>query len=103
MAIDPRRGHRVVFAVEGVAYDHDAQIVGGDAGQAQGGEFRDGVVFALPGAAGEGDERRTPDVERPVLDLIADRPDRKVDGTIDLAEAGATLAGPRHVDDGEQL
>src|SRR6476620_2780929 len=93
----------MVLAMDGVAHDHDPQIVGRDAGQLQGYEFRDGVVFAIPGAAGEGGERRTPYVDCAVLGQIAHRADREVDRTIDLAETGASLADPRIVDQSQEL
>ena len=59
-------------------------------------EFCDGVVFAIPGAMGEGDERRTPDVGLAILGLIAHRPDRKIDRAVDFAEPGASLARACH-------
>jgi hypothetical protein len=37
------------------------------------------------------------------LGEIAHRPDSKIDGTIDLAEAGTSLAGSRIIHDGEKL
>ena len=92
----------MVLAVNGVAHDHDPQIVGRDSGHAQRDEFCNGVVFAISGAMGESDERRAPDVEFAILGLIAHRPDRKIDRAIDLAEAGASLARARIVHDGEE-
>src|ERR1700722_7576700 len=71
-------------------------------GQTQGCEFCDRVVFAIAGAGGERRQRRTPDVDLAPLGQIAHRPDRKIDRAVDLAEAGASLAGSRFVDDGPQ-
>ena len=103
MSVEPRRGDGMVLAVKGVAHDHDPQVVGGDAGLAQGDELGDGVVFAISGAIGECYERRTPHVDFAVLSQIAHRPDREIDRAIDLAEAGASLAGSGVVHDGEEL
>ena len=93
LAVQPRGGDGMVLAADGVAHDHDPQIVGRDAGQAQSDEFCDGVVFAISGAMGEGHERRTPDVDFALLGQIAHRADRQIDRAVDLAEAGAALAG----------
>src|SRR4029078_1292262 len=73
-----------------------------DAGAAQGHEFRNCVILAVA-AARERRQRRGPDVEPAILHQIADRPDGKVDGTVDLAEPGSPLAGPGGIDDGEEL
>src|SRR6266436_9335618 len=70
---------------------------------AQGDELCDRIIFAVAGTTGEGDERRTPDIDGAVLSQIAHRPDRKIDRAIDLAEAGTSLAGLRIVHDGEKL
>src|SRR5258708_8433575 len=61
------------------------------------------VVFAIAGTVRERDKRRAPHVDRAVLSQIAHWPDREIDGAIDLAEAGTSLAGPGIVDDGEKL
>ena len=50
-------GNGVVLAADNVAHDHDPQIAGGDAGQTQGDELGDGVVFAIAGAMRESDQR----------------------------------------------
>src|ERR1700730_3256499 len=79
------------------------QIVRRDAGLSQCNKLGDRVVFAIAGAIGEGDQRRTPNVDLAILGEIAHRPDRKIDRAIDLAKAGTSLAGARGVDDGEKL
>ena len=65
--------------------------------------FGDRIILAIAGTAGEGDERRTPDVDLAKLREIAHRPDGQIDRAVDLAEAGASVAvSARSVDDGEQ-
>ena len=83
-------------------HDHDAQIAGGDAGKAQGGEFGDRIILAIAGAAGKGDERRSPEVDLAMLGEIADGLDGKVDGAVDLADPGAAFARPGSVDERQQ-
>ena len=86
-----------------IAQHDDPQILGRNAGHPQRGEFGDGVVFAIAGAGGKGGERRAPDVDLAVLSHVARRLDRQIDGAIDLAKAGAALAGPCSVHDGKEL
>ena len=62
----------------------------------------DGVILAIAGAALEGVERRAPDVILAILGEVADRPDRQIDGAVDLAEAGAAIARAGLVDNAEQ-
>src|SRR4029077_16030606 len=102
LTVQPRRGNGVNLASDGVAHDHDPQIFGGHAGPAQGYEFRDRVIFAVTAAGREVDKRRTPHVNLAILVQITHWMDCEIDGAVDLAEAGASLAGFRIVHDGEK-
>ena len=92
----------MILAADGVAHDHDPQIVRRDAGPAQCHKFCNGVVFTVA-APRQRHERRGPDVELAILRQIAHRPDGKVDGAVDLAEPGAALARLGGIDDGQKL
>ena len=103
MAVEPHRGDGMILAQTGVAHHDDAQIVRRDPGLAQSNEFGDRIIFAIAGAAIERDEWRTPDVDFAILGKIAYRPDREIDGAVDLAEPGAANVLPGNVHDGEKL
>ena len=103
MSIEPCRCDGVVLAANGVAHDHDPQIIGREAGMAERDKFGDCIIFAISGTVRERHQGRSPNVEFAVLCLIAHRPDRQVDCAIDLAEAGAALAGSRVIDDSQKL
>ena len=65
-------------------------------------EFCDRVIFAVTATGREGEKRRTPHVNLAILGQIAHWVDCEIDGAVDLAEAGASLAGFRIVHDGEK-
>src|ERR1700751_501849 len=92
----------MILAANGIAHDDDPEIVGRDAGHLKRYQLCDRIIFAIACAGGEGDQWRTPDVGLAVLSKVAHRPDRQIDGPIDLAEPGASLPRPRIVDDGEE-
>ena len=51
-AIEPCCGYRMIVAMKGIVHDHDAQVFGCDAGEAQGDEFCDRVVLAIAATPG---------------------------------------------------
>ena len=75
----------------------------GNAGHAQRHIFRDRVILAIAGAPVKRHQRRAPDVELAELGEVVGCADRKVDGAIDLADAGAAFALSAAVDDLEKL
>ena len=93
----------MVLAMNGIAQDHDPEIVGCESGVAQGYEFRNRIIFAIATATRERCERRGPDIDLAVLGEVAHRPDGEIDGAVDFAKPGAAFAQPGGVDDVEEF
>ena len=83
---------RVERAMDGIVQHHDPDIVGREAGAAQGDEFCNRIILAVTAATRERCERRRPDVDLAVLGEVVDRPDGEIDGAVDFAEPGAAFA-----------
>ncbi len=101
--IDPGCGHGVIVADCSLAHDYQAQIFLRDAGLTQGDELRNCIVLAIAGSRGECRKRGRPAIIDAVLRAIAYGPDGEIEGAIDLAEPGKSLARGRVTNDPQKL